>query len=170
MIFGTGIGGTFIKNRQVHYGHNFAAGEVSFVITDKDGGLIESDIFGQQCSAIALCKMYAKVKNLPDDFIDGVEVFNSINAGDSTALDCLNNFTKRIAVQISNIQMLLAPQKIAIGGGISVQPVFIDYIRKNINEIYDNADFKFQRPEVVACQFQNDANLIGALQFYISNG
>ena len=63
--------------------------------------------------------------------------------------------------------MILDPERFAIGGGISAQPVFIEYIRKHIDKIHAKSEFKLPKAEVVACQFLNDANLIGALQCYL---
>ena len=167
MVFGTGIGSTFIKDRKIHRGYHFAAGEISFVVIDRDGEIAETDMFGSQCSTLGLCEMYAKAKNLSIDEVDGVMIFDAVNNGDSVAIDCLNKLTRRVAVQIANLQTLFDPQRFAIGGGISAQSIFIDSIRKHLDEIYNKSVFKLPRAEVVACKFLNDANLIGALQCYL---
>lgn len=167
MVFGTGIGSAFIKERKIHRGHHFSAGEVSFVVIDRDGHIAEDEMFGSQCSAIGLCNMYAAAKNLPVDEVDGIKIFEAVNSGDEVAIDCLNKLTRRVAVQIANLQTILDPQRFAIGGGISAQPIFIEYIRKQLDELYNQSEFKLPRAEVVACQFLNDANLIGALQCYL---
>ena len=36
-----------------------------------------------------------------------------------------------------------------------------------MNEIFDNLHFDVYHPEIVACKFRNDANLIGALYQHI---
>ena len=167
MVFGTGIGSAFIKNKKIHRGHHFSAGEISFIITKQNGNIVENDIFGSQFSAIGLCNMYAKAKNIPIDEVDGVKIFKAVNDRDKVAIKCLDKLTRRIAVQISNLQMILDPERFAIGGGISAQSIFIEYIRKNLDKIYVKSEFKLPRAEVVACKFLNDANLIGALQCYL---
>ena len=168
LVFGTGIGGAFIKNHTLHRGHHFSAGEVSFILTDKDAPqMINEFRWGNQCGVPQLCALYAERKNLKPDEVDGVRFFNAVNSGEPVALKCLELFTRRIAIQIFNIQMLLDPQKFAIGGGISVQPAFIDAIRKNIDALSNDTDLYFPKPEIVACKFLNDANLIGALQCYL---
>lgn len=40
--------------------------------------------------------------------------------------------------------------------------MLIDMIRQNFDVIVDNIGFDMPRPEIVVCQFRNDANLIGA--------
>ena len=54
-----------------------------------------------------------------------------------------------------------------IGGGISAQPVLIEYIRKHLNQLYLDCPYMIPRAEIVTCKFQNDANLYGALQCYL---
>ena len=168
LVFGTGIGGAFIKNHTLHRGHHFSAGEVSFLLTDKDAPqMINEFRWGNQCGVPQLCELYAERKNLHSQDVDGEKFFVAANSGEPVALKCLELFTRRIAIQIFNIQMLLDPQKFAIGGGISAQPIFIEYLRKNIDALAQDTDLYFPKPEVVACKFQNDANLIGALHCWL---
>ena len=164
MVFGTGIGSAFIKNRKLHRGHHFSAGEVSFILMSPDDNITESEIFGSKCGARGLCEMYATEMKIPFEEVDGERVFEAVNNGDEIAIACLDKPTRRIAVQISNI---LDPERFAIGGGISSQPIFIEYIRKNLNELYNKSEFNLPHAEVVTCKFQNDSNLIGALQCYL---
>ena len=50
---------------------------------------------------------------------------------------------------------------------ISAQPLLIELINKNLDEIYEHLGFDVYHPEIVACKFRNDANLIGALYQHI---
>lgn len=168
MIFGTGIGGGYIKDKKLHRGVHFSAGEISCLITDRDSMPVDENIFAAHCGVPALCKLYAAAKNLPKDEVDGVIVFNAINDGDEIAKDCLNRFAKEIAVQIFNLQTILDPQRFAIGGGISAQAAFLDAIKDNLKKIYEVCPFYTPQAEVVTCKFLNDANLIGALQCYLT--
>ena len=74
-----------------------------------------------------------------------------------------------IAVQIFNLQTILDSERIAIGGGISAQPVLIEYIRRHLNQLYSDCPYRIPRAEIVTCKFQNDANLYGAMQCYLEN-
>ncbi len=56
------------------------------------------------------------------------------------------------------------PERFAIGGGISAREEFLDSIRKNVDELYAQFPNNMPKPEIVRCQFMNDANLIGAAQ------
>ena len=156
MVFGTGVGGAFIKNHEVIRGKHFSAGEISFSI-------FNGKAFYNFCGVPALLKSYAQIKNLSIEEITGEKFFNSVAAKEKDALTCLDKFARQIAVQIFNIQMLLDVEKFAIGGGISAQEVFIDSIRESLNKVYSECEVDFPRVEIVPCKFRNDANLIGAL-------
>jgi len=153
MLFGTMIGGAFIKNHEVCKGFHNSAGEISFI---RDG----DKIFGDVCSVPALLKNFAQIKNLEN--VTGESFFRAVE-NDVDAKICLDNFTRKISEKIFNIQLIIDVKKFAIGGGISAQKIFIDSIRDNLKKIYDAAPVEFNRVEVVPCKFLNDANLIGAL-------
>lgn len=168
LIFGTMIGGGYVKDRKLHRGNHFSAGEVSYIVSDRDGTPNFEGVFGNRCGTPRLCKMYAEAKNLTVNEVNGLVVFEAVNSGDETARKCLDRFTKEIAVQIFNLQTVLDPQRFAIGGGISAQPVFIDSIRENLKQLYAACSYYVPHAEIVTCKFQNDANLIGALQCFLA--
>lgn len=56
-----------------------------------------------------------------------------------------------------------------IGGGISEEPVFMETLRKHLNEIYEKCPYSIPHAEVVTCAFSNDANLIGALSCWLED-
>ena len=80
-------------------------------------------------------------------------------------LAMLDEYARIAAVQIYNLQCVLDVEAVAIGGGISAREDLIDRIRTQLQAIFD-AEAAYQippaMPRVVACQFRNDANLIGA--------
>ncbi len=167
LIFGTGIGGGFVKDGKLHKGSHFCAGEVSFIVTDGRTLPGHGAEWAKRCSTPGLCGMYAERKGLNPEDVDGIQVFDAVGRNDPDALEALTQFTKEIAVQIFNLQMILDPEVFAIGGGISAQPAFIDYIRKNLDALYNQFEEKVPRAKVARCKFQNDANLYGALQTYL---
>ena len=65
-----------------------------------------------------------------------------------------------------NIQAAVDPEKIAIGGGISQQPILHEYIQKSLDEIYEKMPIPIPRVQIVPCAYFNDSNLIGALANY----
>ena len=167
LIFGTMIGGGYIKDRRLHRGKHFSAGEVSYIATLRDGPADYNTVWGNRCGTPRLCRMYAEQKGLDPGKVDGLQVFEAVNRRDAAALDCLERFTREIAVQIFNLQTILDVERFAIGGGISAQPVFIQSVREQLQELYRRCPYQVSRAQVVTCAFRNDANLIGALQCFL---
>lgn len=169
LIFGTMIGGAYVHDHRLLRGRHFSAGEVSYITTVRDGYPDQEVVFGNRCGVPRLCRNYADRKGLDPSSVDGVRLFHDARAGDEIALDCLDEFAHEVAVQIFNIQTLLDPDRFAIGGGISAQPLFIEAIRRNLKKLYAACLYDIPQAEVVACKFQNDANLYGALHCFLRN-
>lgn len=168
LIFGTMIGGGIVHDHKLLRGKHFSAGEVSYIIPHAERKASYENVWGNRNGTPRLCRLYAEKKGLSPDQVDGVMVFNAVNAGEKEAIDSLTKFTRGVAVQIFNLQTVLDPERIAIGGGISAQPILIEYIKKHLNQLYSDCPYQIPRAEVVTCKFQNDANLIGALQCFIT--
>ena len=168
VIFGTMIGGGFIKDHKLYRGRHFSAGEVSYIITDRKESAEPDYVWGNRCGVPALCKSFAEKKGLRPQVVDGVRVFEAVNRNDADALESLSDYTREIAVQLFNIQLLLDPERFAVGGGISAQPVFLEYIKKHLEEIYEKCPYAVPKAEIVCCKFRNDANLVGALQCFLA--
>ena len=85
------------------------------------------------------------------------------NEGNEAALEALRLFARRVAAQAINCQFMFDPEKIAIGGGISAQPLLLQYVKEELPKIVDIYPQKMPLPDVTVCKFFNDSNLIGAL-------
>ena len=75
-----------------------------------------------------------------------------------------------IAIQIYNLCVVLDLDRIAIGGGISRQPIVTEKIKEKFQETTNRSvavKYGFNiKVEIVPCYFYNDANLIGAFLTY----
>ena len=98
-----------------------------------------------------------------EEYYTGIEIFDMANAGNELVIEGINQFCKEVATQIFNIHIIFDCEKVAIGGGISAQPLLIELIQKNLDDIFDHLGFDVVRPQIVPCYYRNDANLIGAL-------
>ena len=161
------IGGAYIKDRKLQRGHHFAAGEISYINTLRDEVPTEESIWGNRCGTAGLCARYAIKKGLPVNSVDGYVFFDALSSGDPTAAECLTKFARELAMQIFNLQTILDPERFAIGGGISARAELIDAVRKQLDILYDACPYRIPRAEVVTSKFQNDANLVGALQTFL---
>lgn len=168
LVLGTGVGGGIIKDRKIHRGKHFSAGEFSFILTDRHSNNEIKDFFGFANGNEALRKLVASKKNSSADQLNGKIIFEMANKGDKDALDCIDKFARELAVQIHNLQVIFDPERVAIGGGISVQPLLIETTKKHLNKIYEDLIYVVPHAEIVPCDYFNDSNLIGALYNFLS--
>ena len=130
-----------------------------------------------QCSVTNLLRWYRARKNLPEDApLNGRIFFEAANAGEPEALEVLHRLCKAVDVQIYNLTVLLDLEVVAIGGGISRQPLLL----RMLNDIYEQEIMighpcseeqarSLPRPAIVPCHFHNEANQVGALLGYLKS-
>ncbi|MBC1486493.1 ROK family protein [Listeria seeligeri] len=167
LTLGSGVGGGIIMDGKLQSGYHLMAGEVSYMESDFDTERLRGEFFGRTGSAVELIKRIATKKNLMDKK-DGEQVFALIAHGDEEANAIFNDYIYGLAIQILNIQYLIDPEIIAIGGGISAQPIVVERLNEAVAQIKAANPFHAAKPNIVTCRFQNDANLYGALyNFFI---
>lgn len=162
LLFGTMIGGGLIIDSKIYRGSDSFAGEVSYIMTESNGIPTRNNVWGNRCGVPELCHKYEAERNKDEQPINGEKLMSAYDSGDPLAAKCLNEFTNEIAVQIYNLQTVLHPEKIAIGGGISGSESFIELIGRQLDVIYDGSYYKLPKAKVVRCLLGNDANLYGA--------
>ncbi len=168
IVLGTGIGGALIKDGKVHFGKSFAAGEFSFITLGENMDSAD-DTWAGRAGNPRLRRLVASAKGIEDpESITGFDVFAWAEEGDPLVLMALEQFTRGIAHMIVNLQVIYDPDRFAIGGGISRQPLLLKYIQKNLDYFYSQFKWPGQRADVTTCKFFNDANLIGAYSYFLS--
>ncbi|NCB56982.1 MAG: ROK family protein [Gammaproteobacteria bacterium] len=168
VVLGTGVGGGIFLNGQLYKGSHFASGELSFLLTDS--WHCKGDPYhywGHDGGVRGLCRAVEHIKHLPPKSINGKEVFEWANEGDSEVCEALDAYTYRLAMQFFNLQSLFDPDVIAVGGGISAQPLLFQYIEQNMAYLEEHLPMHLTIPKVVRCHFMNEANLVGALQHHL---
>lgn len=167
LIIGTAVGGAVIVDRKVLRGKNFMAGEFSYTFTDESRWQERSQLLAESGGVPGLIKLVAAKTGEKEEDLNGEIIFSRANQGDATALEAIREYCMHLAIQINNYQFILDPEKIAIGGGISVQPIFTELIKEELRKLGDVFPYTMPLPEVVTCQFFNDSNLIGALYVHL---
>lgn len=165
VVIGTGIGGAVIKDKKIHHGANLFAGEISTIIVGFDGETNQALTWSDVASTSALCKRIANELEIEE--IDGRRVFELANQGNQQVLKVLEAFCLDTAIQLINLQYVYDPGIICIGGGISKQPLLLKMINEAIDKICQSSN-QLIKPNVSTCKFYNDANLIGALSYFLS--
>ncbi len=168
IVLGTRIGGALIKDGKVHFGKSFAAGEFSFLTLGENLDE-QGDTWAGRAGNPRLRRLVANAKGIEDpDEINGYDVFKWAEEGDPLVLMALDQFTRSIAHMIVNLQIIYDPDRFAVGGGISRQPLLLEYIKKNLDYFYTQFKWPGQNADVTTCKFFNDANLIGAYSYFLS--
>lgn len=170
MVLGTGIGGAIVINGKLYRGHTFAAGEFSGIVGDLSAFPMDfSKAWATTNGVGSLVRLYADKINEDAKNLNGRILFDAANNGDEKALEAIDEYTRTLASGIMSLQFTLDVQRVAVGGGISKQPLLLKYLNENIETYYKgfNGFLPASIPEVVQCTYGNDANMIGALYHYL---
>ena len=174
VVLGSGVAGGIIINGKIYRGNHFTAGEYSYVCTDVENPEEMNSYWGLINGAEGLAKAVAKYTGEDWKSYNGVKIFERANAGDNLVQEGLKEFTHQLAVQIYNLNIYLDLDAIAIGGGISQQPLLHEYLQKSLDEYLQKIPLRkitpyVPQPKLTHCKFYNDANLVGALYHFINS-
>lgn len=96
--------------------------------------------------------------------IDAAAVFESARAGDGWAVEIVRQSALRVATLCRDIQMILDPKCIVIGGGIGLSPGYVDLIRGLLVGVDPRVG-----PTLVAAALGRHAGVIGAAGLITQN-
>ncbi len=171
LILGTGVGGGIMIGRRLVKGTHFSAGEVSFSCLNYNRFGEDDAMTGSCCSTRGLVNLAKEALALEE--LDGRRLFAMLEEGNEKLEQVLKDYCYSLAVLVFNLQVTLDVQRVSFGGGISRQPRLLECIREQTDRVFDHESLKrftpgLPKPEIVACSYFNDSNLIGALYHYIS--
>ncbi|MCB5237740.1 MULTISPECIES: ROK family protein [Niallia] len=159
VVIGSGIGGAVIVDGKVRHGKHLFGGEFGYML------LKEDKTFSDLGTAVNMAKRYSKRMELETE-LSGKEVFELAEQGDEIAKEEVETFYHYLAIGIYNLQYSFDPEKIIIGGGVSSKEGLLDELNVHLAKVVESAKIAPFIPEVAICEFQNDANLIGAVYNY----
>ncbi|MFP5417367.1 MAG: ROK family protein [Actinomycetes bacterium] len=164
LVIGTGVGGAILINRRIYHGSHFHSGNASFSLLSLSEPFDPARTFAITNGVGGLVRTLALLRSLDRGELDGRSFFALLDAADPTALAAFDTFCSRLAAFIYNLQVILDVDAVALGGGISAQPRFIETVRAKVQGLFAAENFaRLPAPEVRACTYFNDANLVGAL-------
>ncbi|WP_051303063.1 ROK family protein [Psychromonas aquimarina] len=166
VIIGTGIGGAIVRERKIHKGKNLHGGEFGFAISREINGRLLT--FSDMASTRGLIEHVARRKSVPKDSLNGVDVFIMADDGDKEVIEEIQDYYYRLAVGLYNIQCIEDPEIIVLGGAISCRAGLLPELEKALDKIISKIEYPAVRPTLSVCQFNNDANLYGALYHFRS--
>lgn len=152
VVLGTYIGMGIVIDHKVYEGSHLLAGEYSdaHMDTEKTFKNTMAAYFGKDGLERATG-------------LTGKELFNNLD--DEKVYAGFDQYCQNLAWMLSNTQLLLDVDTILIGGGISAQSKLIECIKENVRGLKQWFP-TLENPDIKACKFNNDANLLGALYYY----
>lgn len=183
-IVGSGLGGGIIMDGKLQKGEHFAAGEISGLIVEAGNYSLEG-CAAFAAGASALLMNVAKAKNMPvSDFevsgfmaeqddtnkkkIGGREVIQWVEDGDEVTKSVYDKWIQNLVMVLFNMKMMIDPEKIVIGGGISRNPKFMTDVQNEWDKSNSFTDmFGMPHTKIEPCKFTSDANLVGAAYAWI---
>ncbi|WP_207871836.1 hypothetical protein DOK78_000237 [Enterococcus sp. DIV2402] len=153
VVIGTGVGGAIFINGKLYKGAHLFGGEFG-LMQNRNGNTLSYN--GTAVNTAA--RFSEKIGTL----ITGKELFERKDAGDEQAIAALNNMYQNIAEALYNIQVSIDPAMVIIGGGISARPEVTVEVKDRLLALLTESGVPSIMPEVCACEYQNNANLIGA--------
>jgi glucokinase len=173
---GSGIGGAIVIDGRLHDGQGFGAGEVGHTwVVDWESPEPRAMVKLENiCSGWAIERRIRAWKNLEPNSplhqlangdpaaLTCAMLGEAARNGDPRALDEIHRVAKSIATALANAVTLFHPEKIALGGGVSLLgDVLLEPIRQYAGQF---AFGPFQgRFEIVPCQLGESVVLAGAL-------
>ena len=174
LVFGTGIGGGFILDGKIYRGAHFSAGEVNNMIFSPQSEFSRTSLLTASVSTLGLLYRASLAKGCDFHTLTGEQFFEWLEEGDPVIRGVFDTFVKQTASFLFSLQAVLVLEVITLGGGISKQAAFIDGVRSVYTAMYEDAIFKevggcsSVPARVVACAFDSDANMIGALYHHLT--
>lgn len=161
VVIGTGVGGAIFIDRKLYKASHLFGGEFGLM---KPRG---EKTLSQLGTAVKAAERYSQIK---DEEIDGQALFALQEAGDAVADLIVKELYDQIALGLYNIQVSIDPDTVILGGGISARPELAEELSTRLYKLLAEEGVAEIMPTVTTCEFQNDANLLGAaLNFEILN-
>lgn len=160
LIIGTGVGGAVVLNRQIVHGKHLLGGEFGMILDDKNERL------SLRGTAVHMAERYNADSSHQ---LSGQEVIELAEQGDPVAEKYTNSIYQNLARTIYNLQFVVDPEAVIIGGGVSANNQFVQKLNSEIQNLVKDIDDIKIAPKVIAAEFHNDANLIGAAYNFFNN-
>ncbi|MGE6629294.1 ROK family protein [Bacillus sp. NPDC077027] len=162
MTIGTGIGGGIFVGGQLVRGATFRGGEFGMMLNESANGQFTT--LNGSASTAGLIRSYKAYKSIPHHVhVDGKEVFEEAER-DQAVQQLIDQWYKRLAIGIYNLATVLNPEKILIGGGVSIREDLIKQLHARLNALHSWKDIEVK---IEPCKYLNQAGMIGALYHYL---
>lgn len=156
LVIGTGIGGSLIQDGRLLTGRDHFMGEFGYSIMDGNDRTL-SDL----ASPVKMAQRYTQASH-STQIVEAPEIFERAKTGDLLANDCLNNMLRWLSLAAYNVITSFDPDRLLIGGGISVRDDFLKMFRNRVHSLLVKKGATVTT-DIDRCRFCNQSNLIGAV-------
>ncbi|MDD2647692.1 MAG: ROK family protein [Eubacteriales bacterium] len=176
LTLGTGVGGGIILGGKPWSGKHNVGSEIGHMIIEIDGDTCNCGKQGcleRYTSATAIDRMARQLAQGHKDSalyqacggdlnrINAKMVFDMAKDGDTIAMRVFRRYVKYLSIVISNVIMMLDPEMIVLGGGVSKCGDFLlNAVREEVPKYILYKDVPYSRIELA--RLGNDAGIIGA--------
>ena len=167
IVSGTGIGGAVVKDKRIHKGKHLHGGEFGYMIADFNYETKEMATWSDVGSTVAVLRAISREKGIDVDTLDGKDIFDHYH-DDPIYEKYVDKYYWVLANGIYNLQYAYDPEKIVIGGGISVRDDLLKEVNQRLDVIFNKFTHAHIKPVVLTCQYHNDANILGALYHFLT--
>lgn len=158
-IIGSGIGGAVCIDRKLVKGAHLFGGEFGYLLAT------ETNTVSETASPVALARNYATEKKLGTEF-SGKKLFDLADLGKRDAQQKVEQFYETIARAMHTVSLVIDPEVIVIGGGISRRKEILKPIETRLRQLLSLTKAKELNVVVKLAEFGQDANLIGAVAHF----
>ena len=148
-----------IVNGRLHRGKHHLGGEFGYMTTLAPAEKLNN---WSQLASTGNMVRYLAEKSGQTDW-NGRKIYQEAEAGNTLCQEAIERMNRNLAQGLLNIQYLFDPDVISLGGSISQNKKFIEGVRSAISYYVDRYEEYSVTPEIVACTYQGEANLYGAL-------
>lgn len=162
VVIGTGVGGAVFMDGKIHKGAHLYGGEFGLMLLD------ENQTFSQLGTAVRMAWRYCERKGLVKTAYSGKEVFSFAEQGDPIAKEEVERFYDYLTKGLFSIQFTFDPEVIVIGGGVSAKKDLLEELNKRMKQLTTHYELKDFDPQLLLCDYRNEANLIGAAANFLA--
>jgi ROK family protein len=162
-IIGSGIGGALVLNRKLHKGNSLFGGEFGRM------QLRGNETLSVLASPVQSAKRYAESQSISTSF-SGKDLFSLADQGVIAAQNAVSDLYDSLALGIYNVLVVLDPELVVLGGGLSKQEELLGEIDRRVRKLLENNNATELKFQLERCQYFNDANLLGAVAHFQSQG
>ena len=148
-----------IINGKLHRGRHGLGGEFGYMTTIEPAEKLNN---WSQLASTGNMVRYVIEKSGQTDW-DGRKVYQEAAAGNALCQEAIERMNRNLAQGLPNIQYLIDPDVISLGGSISQNPDFIKGVQKAVDAFVERYEEYTIAPVIQACTYHADANLYGAL-------